>query len=131
MKDKNLFGAEYCINSVLRIVDDLIELTPDDLPEYARDNIANDVANDWDIENFKFFLDKLQGYGYKVEKIEKMIFEICEYFRKISYGEELYDEELWYKENFINSDFWKQQRKRAINLKNYLLSISNNYSDLL
>ena len=111
---------EYYFKCLLRVVNNLIEVTPFDLPNYARENIANDIANEWEFEYFTFYLNKLKDGGFDIKIIKELIKEICDVFNAMTNSN---DKQLWTIEGFVNSNLWKSQRIRALNLKNNLLSM--------
>lgn len=116
-------SAEYCINYILGRANDLIELTLNQLPDFARDNIANDIANEWEIDYYKYYIDTIKNNGFNTIELEELIQEISSRFDEVSFGKINYNEQLWTKEAFINSDFWNAQREIAQRLRNCLLTM--------
>ena len=79
-----------------------------DIEDFARWNLASDIASDW--ENCECCIKCLFDHGIINECINNMFMELLKKFDERSYDGSKYDESLWTVEGVKNDPFWENQR---------------------
>ena len=81
------------------------------IPDFARWNLANDIASDW--ENYEQVVALLYEKGIINQNICSMINRLVGNFDEVSTGGAKYEEVIWTLEGLKNHIFWTEQRKLA------------------
>ena len=84
MRKEELF--EDCIIGLMRPTKALIETTVLNFPSFAMGNIADDIANEWDMEYFRVYFETLQQLGCDITDIVMLTNDICTTFENMSLG---------------------------------------------
>ena len=90
------------------------------IPQKIMWNISSDIANEWDYENIKFFIQNLVESNIISIDIEESFQTICSNFEKVSINGVQFDQTIWTTEGFAHHPFWEHQRKLAKQLLNEL-----------
>lgn len=83
------------------------------VPKELAWNISSDIANEWDYENIKFFVENLLECNLISIDIEESIKTICNNFDEVSLNGVKFDQTIWTTEGFAHHPFWENQRKLA------------------
>jgi len=93
----------------------------DKIEDFARWNLPNDIAEDWDNNIIEYFLKRLLDNGLITDVIAGKFNDIVDRFDQVSMGAVLYDETIWTHEGLRAHSFWTEQRELAMVLLRDLL----------
>lgn len=114
---------KYCLNYLKQLLKTLScdsSAQQQMIPKEIMWNISSDIANEWDYENIKFFIQNLVSNNIITINIEEGFQTICNNFEKVSINGIRFDQTIWTIEGFAYHPFWEHQRKLAKQLLNEL-----------
>lgn len=116
---------KYCLDYLKQLLKTLScdSSTQQMVPNEVMWNISSDIANEWDYENIKFFVQNLVDNNLISTNIEESIQIICNNFDEVSLNGDQFDQTIWTTEGFACHPFWELQRQRAKQLLDELNKI--------
>lgn len=111
-----MVDKKYCLNYLKGLLKSLScdsSTQQQMVPKELAWNISSDIANEWDYENIKFFVENLLECNLISIDIEESIKTICNNFDEVSLNGVKFDQTIWTTEGFAHHPFWKNQRKQA------------------
>lgn len=117
---KSKENVEQCLAGLMIPVKNLLETTTTKFPWFAIDNIANDIAEEWDSGYFEYYCQRLKELGYDPSDILLVANDICTAFEEISFGMPKFNPDLWTPQGFEDSLEWQMQREKATRLKSLI-----------
>lgn len=94
------------------------------IEEFARWNLASDIASDW--ENCEPCIECLYNAGLINDHINSLFKELLQNFDEHSYNGMKFDPSIWNEKGMETHPFWQEQRLRAKELLNELNKIDLN-----
>ncbi len=111
-----MVDKKYCLNYLKGLLKSLScdsSTQQQMVPKELAWNISSDIANEWDYENIKFFVENLLECNLISIDIEESIKTICNNFDEVSLNGVKFDQTIWTTEGFAHHPFWENQRKLA------------------
>ena len=111
-----MVDKKYCLNylkGLLKFLSCDSSTQQQMVPKELAWNISSDIANEWDYENIKFFVENLLECNLISIDIEENIKTICNNFDEVSLNGVKFDQTIWTTEGFAHHPFWENQRKLA------------------
>ena len=110
-----MMDKKYCLNYLRELLKSLScdSSKQQMVPKELMWNISSDIANEWDYENIKFFVENLLECNLISIDIEESIKTICNNFDEVSLNGVKFDQTIWTTEGFAHHPFWENQRKLA------------------
>ena len=111
-----MVDKKYCLNYLRGLLKSLScdsSAQQQMVPKELMWNISSDIANEWDYENIKFFVENLLECNLISIDIEESIKTICNNFDEVSLNGVKFDQTIWTTEGFAHHPFWENQRKLA------------------
>ena len=94
------------------------------IPKEISWNAPSDIANEWDYDNIRYFVEKLQNNDIISDSIVQGIKAICDNFDKVSKNGAQFDQTTWTIDGILNHPFWERQRQLARHLLNELNKVA-------
>ena len=114
---------KYCLNHLKQLLKtlscDISELHKM-IPKEIMWNVSSDIANEWDYEYIRFFVQNLVDSKVVSSGVEESFQTICNNFERVSIKGKNFDQAIWTTEGFVQHPFWEKQRKLAKQLLNEL-----------
>ena len=107
---------KYCLDHLKQLLKNLSydsSTQEQMIPKEIMWNISSDIANEWDYENIRFFVQNLVESNIISSNVEKSFEEICQNFENASRRGAQFDKTIWTTEGFEYHPFWEHQRKLA------------------
>ncbi|MDE7100292.1 MAG: hypothetical protein K2O05_00375, partial [Anaeroplasmataceae bacterium] len=121
--EEKIMNKEYCLDYLKKLLKTLScnsSTQKQMVPKEIMWNIPSDIANEWDYEDIKFFVQYLVDSNLISINIEEEFQAICNNFEKVSLNGTQFDQTIWTTEGFEHHPFWEHQRILAKHLLNEL-----------
>lgn len=111
------------LKQLLRNLSDDGHTQQQSIPKEIRWNAPSDIANEWDYEDIRYFVEKLQEDDIISNEIVQGLKTICDNFDNVSKNGTQFDQTVWTTDGLLNHPFWETQRQLAKQLLNELNKI--------